>query len=138
VTPRETLYRVYDPRQKEGQRTEDRGQKGPAHPPSFLLRHLSEAELLDAVHPDEYRQRFAAAAAVRHPHLAATLEVLEIAGRPAVLQESVSGLASGDWPALITAPGVWLRLVSEAADGVHALHAAGLVHGRLTPAGGVP
>jgi hypothetical protein len=57
-----------------------------------LLRHLAEAEMPDAVHPDEFRQRFAALAAVRHPHLAATLEVLEVNGRPAALQEWLSGL----------------------------------------------
>src|SRR5581483_2047087 len=45
VTPRETVYRVFDPR---------RGREA-------LLRHLAEAEAQDAVHPDEFRQRFAAA-----------------------------------------------------------------------------
>ena len=65
TTPRETVYRVFDPRR--GQET--------------LLRHLAEAEMQDAVHPDEFRQRFRAAATIQHPHLAATLEVLDIAGR---------------------------------------------------------
>jgi hypothetical protein len=85
----------------------------------------------DAVHPDEFRQRFAALAAVRHPHLAATLEVLEINGRPAALQEWLSGLPSGEWPALAAVPGVWYRLVYQAALGLHTTHQAGLVHGRL-------
>src|SRR5207248_6327278 len=44
VTPREALYRVLDP----------------GHPDArssglFLLRHLSEPEMQDAVHPDEFR-----------------------------------------------------------------------------------
>jgi hypothetical protein len=103
-------------------------------PPTLLLRHLAEAELLDAVHPDEYRQRFAAAAGVRHPHVAATLEVLEIAGRPAVLQEWVTGLGSSEWPALAAVPGVWFRLLCQAALGLRTAHRAGLVHGRLTAA----
>jgi chromosome segregation ATPase len=117
ATPREVVYRVFDPRS---------GQEA-------LLRHLAEAESDDAVHPDEFRQRFAAAAAVRHPNLAATHEVLDIGGRPAVLQEWVRGLPSTDWTALAAVPGVWLRLVQQAAEGLHAVHSAGLVHGRLQP-----
>ncbi len=96
--PREAVYRVFDPRRN-----------GEA-----LLRCLAEAEMHDAVHPDEFRQRFAAAAAVRHVHVAATYEVLEIAGRPAVLQEWLTGLPGSDWPALSSAPGVWFRLLSQA------------------------
>ena len=72
-----------------------------------LLRHLAESEMHDAVRPDEFRQRFAAAVAVKHEHVAATYEVLEVAGRPAVLQEWLAGVPSGDWPALAAAPGVW-------------------------------
>src|SRR5437763_8451457 len=78
ATPRETLYRVFDP-----------SRSSPA-----LLRHLAETEMADAIHPDEYRQRFGATAALPHPNLAATYAVQEINGRPAVLQEWVSGLAS--------------------------------------------
>src|SRR5439155_2273863 len=75
--------------------------------------------------------RFAAAAAVRHPHVAATYEVLEIAGRPAALQEWLTGLAAIEWPALSAVPGVWFRLLSQAALGLQAAHQAGLVHGNL-------
>jgi hypothetical protein len=116
ATPRETVYRVFDPR----------------HSASALLRHLADGEMHDAVHPDEFRQRFAALAAVRHSHLAATLEVLEVNGRPAALQEWLSGLPSTDWPALAAVPGVWYRLVYQAALGLHTAHQAGLAHGRLT------
>lgn len=115
ITPTEAVYRVFDPR---------RGQEA-------LLRHLGEAEMQDAVRPDEFRQRFAAAAAVRHPHLAATLEVLEIAGRPAALQESLRGVPSTEWPALAGVPGVWYRLAGQAFLGLHTAHQAGLVHGGL-------
>src|SRR5439155_24508483 len=101
-TPREAVYRVFDPRSNR----------------EALLRHLAESEMQDAVRPDEFRQRFAAATAVRHPHVAATYEVLEIGERPAVLQEWLSGLASNEWPALAAVPGVWLRLVSPAAPGL--------------------
>lgn len=117
-TSRECLYRVFDPR----------------HNREVLLRHLSESEMHDAVHPDEYRQRFAALAEVRHPHLLAVHEVTTIADRPAVLQELLVGLPSGDWPALSSAPGVLYRLVVQAAAALQAAHQAGLVHGRLTPA----
>jgi chromosome segregation ATPase len=116
-TPHEVVYRVFDPR---------RGQEA-------LLRHLTEAEMEDAVRPDEFRQRFAAAAGVRHEHVAATWEVLEVAGRPAVLQEWLTGLPAGDWPALVAVPGVWHRLLSQAAAALHAIHEAGLVHGHLHP-----
>jgi len=115
ATPREVLYRVFDP---------ERG--GLA-----LLRHLAEGEMADAVHPDEYRQRFGAAAKLSHPNLAATFGVLEINGRPAVLQEWVSGLPSSDWPAFAAAPGVWYRLLGQAGLGMQAAHVASLMHGRL-------
>jgi hypothetical protein len=123
VTPHEAVYRVFDPR------------RGPnAGGSQAVLRHLAEAVMEDAVRPDEFRQRFAAAAALRHPQLAATFEVLEIAGRPAALQEWLTGLPGPEWPPLTAAPGVWFRLVSQAALGLHTAHQAGLVHGRLEPA----
>ncbi|HKB37655.1 MAG TPA: hypothetical protein VKD72_14505, partial [Gemmataceae bacterium] len=114
-TTREAVYRVFDPRRNR----------------EALLRHLAESEMHDAVRPDEFRQRFAAASVVNHPHLAATYEVLEIAGRPAVLQEWLNGLASNEWPALSAVPGVWFRLVLQAALGLQTAHQAGLVHGNL-------
>jgi serine/threonine protein kinase len=113
--PREAVFRVFDPRRN-----------GEA-----LLRWLAEAEMQDAVRPDEFRQRFAAAAAVRHAHIAATYEVVELAGRPAVLQEWLTGVAGSDWPALASAPGVWFRLLSQAALALRTAHEAGLVHGAL-------
>ena len=79
----------------------------------FLLRHLAEAEMDDAVRPDEFRQRFAAARDAAHPNLAATVEVLEINGRPAALQEWLTGLPSADWPAEAAVPGVWVRLAGR-------------------------
>jgi hypothetical protein len=115
ATPREAVYRVFDPR----------------HNCELLLRHLAESEMEDAVRPDEFLQRFAAAAAVQHENVSATLEVLAIAGRPAALQEWLHGLPSTEWPVLAGAPGVWLRLLSQAAQALHAAHSAGLVHGHL-------
>lgn len=115
---REAVYRVFDPR---------RGGEA-------LLRHLADGEMHDAVHPDEFRQRFAAAAAVQHPNVAQVLEVLEIGGRPAALVEWVGGLPATDWPGLVAAPGVWYRLVSQAALAVQAVHDAGLSHGRIDAA----
>ena len=84
ATPREAVYRVFDPRRES----------------DLLLRHLAESEMDDAVRPDEFRQRFASAANVQQANVAATLEVLEIAGRPAALQEWLHGLPSTEWPAL--------------------------------------
>jgi chromosome segregation ATPase len=120
-SPREAVYRVFDPR---------RGATG-------VLRHLAEGEMQDAVRPDEFRQRFAAAAGLRHENLAATFEVLEINGRPAALQEWLSGLPSGEWPFLAAVPGVWCRLVTQAASGLAAAHQAGLVHGHWSPSSAI-
>jgi len=86
----------------------------------------------DATHPDEYRMRFAAALAAPHPHLVSTLEVLDVGGRPAVVQEHVSGLPGSEWPPAVAVPGAWLRLLTAAAEGLDAAHTAGLVHGRVT------
>jgi hypothetical protein len=117
ATGREAVFRVFDPRRNS----------------EALLRHLAEAEMHDAVHPDEFRQRFAAAAEVHHPHLAEVLEVLEVAGRPAVLCEWLSGLPGSEWPALAAAPGAWFRLVHQSALALQTVHAAGLCHGHLEP-----
>ena len=114
-TSREAVYRVFDPRRNS----------------EAVLRHLAESEMSDAVRPDEFGQRFAAATAVRHGNVAAVLEVLSIAERPAALLEWVQGLPGSDWPGLVAAPGVWYRLVSQAAVALQAAHAAGLCHGHL-------
>ncbi|HEY3789926.1 MAG TPA: hypothetical protein VGL71_13790, partial [Urbifossiella sp.] len=119
--PRETLYRVLDPTRQDARSNG-----------FFLLRHLSEAEMQDAMHPDEFVQRFSAARDATHPNLAAVIEVNEIAGRPAVLLEWLSGLFSADWPAHAAHPGCWVRLMTMAAEGIAAAHRVGLVHGRLT------
>ena len=86
----------------------------------------------DAVHPDEFRQRFAAARAASHSNLGGVVEVLEIAGRPAVVQEWLAGLFSADWPSQASHPGCWVRLAIMAAHGIDAAHRHGLVHSRIT------
>jgi hypothetical protein len=118
ATPREAVYRVSDPTRP------DAG--------LCVLRVLGDAEMHDATHPDEYRMRFAAALAAAHPNLVGTLEVLDINDRPAVVQEHVAGLPGSEWPAAVAVPGVWLALLTAAAEGLDAAHQAGLVHGRLS------
>jgi chromosome segregation ATPase len=113
----ETVYRVFDPR---------RGTEA-------VLRHLAEADMTDALKPDEFRQRFAQAM-LNDPHLANTLEVLELGGRPAAMQEWLSGLPASDWPPLAAAPGVCYRLLTQAAKGLATAHQAGVVHGHLSDA----
>jgi hypothetical protein len=120
-TPREVIYRVLDPTRADAR-------SGGI----YLLRHLAETEMHDPVHPDEFRQRFAAARDAAHSNLAGVVEVLEIAGRPAVLLEWLSGLSSADWPAHAAHPGCWVRLMTMAAEGIAAAHRVGLVHGRIT------
>jgi len=121
VTPRESVFRVLDPSRL------DWSTKG-----LFLLRHLSEAEMDDAVRPDEFRQQFAAAREAAHPNLAAVVDVLEIQNRPAALLEWLVSLPSSEWPAEAGIPGLWVRLLCDAAKGLDAAHRHGLVHGRLS------
>ncbi|MDB5312923.1 MAG: smc 3 [Gemmataceae bacterium] len=121
VTSREAMYRVLDPTRLDGKSAG-----------VFLLRHLAEAEMEDAVHPDEFRQRFAAARDAAHPNLAGVVEVTEVNGRPAAILEWLTGLSGADWPAHAAHPGCWVRLVTMAAEGIEAAHRVGLSHGRLT------
>jgi chromosome segregation ATPase len=117
-SPRESVYKVFDP---ERASEANRG--------TVVLRMLGDQERHDAVRPDEYRQRFATLLRAHHPNLGNTLEVLDLAGRPGAVQEFVGGLASVDWPTL--SPGVWLKLLTDTASAVAALHRLGLAHGRL-------
>ena len=59
---------------------------------------------------------------------------LELANRPAAMQEWISGLPASDWPPLAAAPGVCYRLLTQAAKGLATAHHAGVVHGHLTDA----
>ncbi len=111
ATPRESIYRVYDPER--------------SHVPTVLR------VLADNDGRDEYRERFKAATEANHPNLANVLDVLDVNGRPAALVEAVSGLPSSDWPALAATPGVWLRLMTDAARAVEHIHQNQLVHGRI-------
>ena len=119
TTAKETVYRVFDPSRANGP---TRG--------VYVLRQLSENEMANA---DDFRQRFGTMIGSGHPNLTNTMEVLDVQRRPAALQEWVSGLSSADWPPAAAAAGVWLRLLNEAAKGLHHAHKAGLVHGRLIP-----
>ncbi len=115
TSPHETAYRVFDPR---------RGVEA-------VLRHLSEGDLADPLKPEDFRKHFRQAM-LNDPHVGNTLDVFELAGRPAVLQEWLTGLTAVDWPPLAAAPGVCWRLLTQAAQGLAAGHRAGLVHGHLS------
>src|SRR5437879_3860323 len=137
-TAHETVYRVFDPRRnittELGASISEPGALATGKtPPSpyALLRHLAESATQNAVWVEEFRSRFAAAAQLQHANLAATWEVLDIHRRPAVLQEWLTGLPSGDWPSLASVPSVWFRLLRQAVRGLHAAHVAGLVHGHI-------
>jgi len=136
ATARESIYRVLDPAsssrlQVPSSKSADQLGSWNLELGTSLLRHLGEAEMVDAVRPDEYRQRFGAARDLAHPNVAGTLEVLEINGRPAVVQEWLSGVVGSEWPVAVSAPGVWHRLIMQSALGLHAAHSMGLTHGRL-------
>ncbi len=128
-TSREAQFKVYDP-----QGLADSRRVGPQGPEGIcLLRHLSESEMHDAVRPDEYRERYRVARDLAHPNIRSTYEVLDIAGRPAVLQEWQVGLPGDEWPALAAAPGVWFRLISQAGLALYTAAQVGLHHGRIRP-----
>jgi hypothetical protein len=114
ATPFEIVYRVFDPRLGC----------------DALLRHLAAAE---SARSDDYRENFARTV-FADPNLAGTLELLDIQGRPAILQEWLSGLPATDWSAQAAVPDVCHRLLTQAALGLAAAHRAGLVHGHLSDA----
>jgi chromosome segregation ATPase len=124
VTPHESVYRVIDPRSGS--------LKGPV-----VLRHLSEAAHADSPKADEFRQCFKRLADLHHPHIAATIEVLDLNGRPAALQEWLTGLQASEWPSLAAVPGVWFRLTCQSLLGLATAHQAGLVHGNMSPSSAV-
>jgi hypothetical protein len=86
---------------------------------------------LSAARQDEYLERFAAAAAVRHENVVATVAILEGPRGKAVLQEWPQGLPGDEWRGAAAVPSVWLRLMQQTAQALAAIHAHGLVHGRL-------
>lgn len=114
-TSKEYTFQVFDPIRKT----------------ECLLRHLSETELSDPYHPDEFRQRFSAAISLHHENVASTYEVLEIQGRPAVLVELIQGINQSEWASVQQKPDVWLNLVLQTISGLASIHGAGLVYGPI-------
>jgi hypothetical protein len=132
ASPKEAIYRVFDPKRADkAPRAGDSAPAGGDRAGVYLLRHLGEPEMADATHPEEFRQRFSAVRDAAHANLAGVLEVLDINGRPAVLQEWITGLFSADWPPFAAHPGCWVRLATMAAAALDAAHRVGLVHGRI-------
>ncbi len=122
--PRGCAFRVFDPRRN-----------GEA-----LLRWLAEGRRCqDAVHPWTYPLSKLLTAAPRPrgmPHIAATYEVVELAGRPAVLQEWLIGVAGADWPGAGASASFGRLVPSAFAGGVGScapLMRPELVHGTLEP-----
>jgi hypothetical protein len=114
-TSKEYIFQVFDPSKKI----------------ECLLRHLSESELSDPYHPDEFRQRFGAAINLNHENVASTYEVLEIQGRPAALVEFTEGVNQSEWVSVYQTPDVWLNLVLQSISGLASIHGAGLVYGTI-------
>ena len=114
-TSKEYVFQVFDPIKKV----------------ECLLRHLSESELSDPYHPDEFRQRFGAAINLNHENVASTYEVLEIQGRPAALVEFTQGANQSEWIADYQKPDVWLNLVLQTISGLASIHGGGLVYGPI-------
>ena len=114
-TSKEYIFQVFDPIRKT----------------ECLLRHLSESELSDPYHPDEFRQRFSAAINLHHENVASIYEVLEIQGRPAVLVELIQGINQSEWASVHQKPDVWLNLVLQTISGLASIHGAGLVYGPI-------
>jgi chromosome segregation ATPase len=121
VTPRETVYRVFDPRRASG--------PGDGY---VVLRLLAESEV--AARGEEFRRSFRLAAALQHPGLVATHEVIDIKGRPAAIQELVSALPAPEWPPFAAHPSCWLALVKQAATAMQAAQVANVTHGHMTAA----
>jgi chromosome segregation ATPase len=129
VTAQETVYRVFDPRRDA--ETEPGATATGIPGGSALLRHLTESATTEPSQIEDFLAGFTAASKITHPNLAATWEVLDIQGRPAVLQEWLTGLPSSDWPSLASTPSVWFRLLRQTVQGFQAAHSAGLTHGHL-------
>src|SRR5262249_15549333 len=113
-TPHETVYRVFDPRAAQ----------------EAVLRVLSEEDAVDSARAEEVRERFGQTLE-GDPHWLGARELLDLGGRPAVLEEWLTGLPSGDWPPLAAAPGVCYRLLTQTALGLAHAHQKGLIHGSL-------
>jgi len=58
---------------------------------------------------------------------------MEINGRPAAVQEWLTGLVANDWPTLVASPGVWYRPDVPSVAWPGDCHQWGLTHGALTP-----
>ena len=85
----------------------------------------------DAVRPDEFRQRFTAARRCGSTNVAAVLEVLTIAGRPAALLEWVRGLPSRRLAGPGGGAGVVVPARVPGGGGAARGPPAGLCHGHL-------
>jgi hypothetical protein len=110
----------------------------------FLVRHrtldsLHALKLLHAPDPEMYRrfvQEGRVQARIRHPHVVAVTDIVELKGRVGLVMEYVDGLslhgalADGEPIARQDA----LRLFGQMCEGVMAAHAAGVLHRDLKPA----
>lgn len=89
----------------------------------------------DLVFQHRFRQEARAAAEVHDPHLVPIIEAAEADGRHYLAVDYVPGGSLGDRIADSTTLGIaeLVRVISEVAAGLDALHAAGIVHRDIKP-----
>jgi serine/threonine protein kinase len=102
------VYRAFDPR---------------------LHRHVA-LKLLHSAHPEAHLREAQAQAQVEHRNVCRVYEVGEVEGQPYIALQLIRGRALSPQTA---APREIVRLLRDAAEGVHAAHRQGLLHLDLKP-----
>lgn len=113
---RELVFRVLDPQINQAR----------------ILRVLAPREARKPGRADEYIKRHLACSKIDSEHLIPTVECLELAGLPCVIQQVINGTPFQSWPSMGGSAPVWYRLFLQAAVALRDLHQAGLFHGHLT------
>ncbi|MER3415374.1 MAG: hypothetical protein C4297_04060 [Gemmataceae bacterium] len=88
----------------------------------------------NASRTEEYVVAFRKTAAIVHPRLLRTLDVIQLPATVLVVQEWPEGLPLSDLPDQLMSVPVICHLTHQTLEALHALHTTGLAHGRLRPA----